>query len=156
MNDQDRKSGRSLVPFLMAERLRGAMARRRISQRKLADEAGIPQATLATYLSGRVAMPAPALLTIARVIGADPGWLLAGAEHRLDLPALTLAMTKAVARTRALDFSTPAAEKAIAETLSIAWQEYGAACNLVWTGSANPGLPGVVTIDDTSEDKARE
>jgi transcriptional regulator with XRE-family HTH domain len=136
MTDQDIDRARSLVPHFLADRLRSVLARRRLSQRQLADATGIPQATLATYLAGRVAMPAPALLAISRATGADPGWLLCGGEHRLDMAALSLAALKAAARTKAFDTSSPQAEKALAEALIAVATEYGAACNFVWTGAA--------------------
>lgn len=138
MTDQDIERDRSLVPHFLAERLRRVLSRRRLSQRQLSDATGIPQATLATYLAGRVAMPATALFAISRATGADPGWLVAGGEHRLDPAALSLAALKTAARSKAFDTSTPAAEKALAEALVSMASEYGPACNFVWTGSTDP------------------
>lgn len=154
MPEQDIDRDRSLVPWLIGNRLRGALSRRRMTQRQLAEATGIPQATIATYLSGRVAMPVPALLAISRALSADPGWLLAGAELRLDQAALGYAALRAGRRTNVFDTSTPEAERALNEALSVIAVEYGAACNFVWTGSTDEDNgEGTFVIDLAGEQK---
>lgn len=156
MSDQDLKGGQSLVPWALAERLRAVLAKRRISQRQLAEATGIPQATIATYLAGRVAMPITALAAISRATQSDPGWLLNGEDHHLDGRALIIAALKAEAKTKAFDLSTPAAEKAFSEALGWISIEYGAACNFLHYGQTGHE-PGVVTFstDPSKADTGR-
>lgn len=141
MVDQDVEAARSLLPSFIADRLRHVLARRRMTQRDLALAAGIPQATVATYLAGRTAMPVTALFAISRATGVDPGWLLFGEEHRLSVPALLTAVVKTAARTKAFDLSSPEAELALGQAMIAVAEQYGPALNWLWTaGKADDEL----------------
>jgi len=75
----------------MGARLRAALAYRSMSQRRLAELSGVPQATIATYVSGRVAMPAPAIVSTSQALQVDPGWLLLGPDLSLNPSPLSYA-----------------------------------------------------------------
>lgn len=60
----------------MADTVRAEMARRRLSQRQVADAAGIPQPTLSRRLLGRSPFTVPELLTLAVVLDVPVALLL--------------------------------------------------------------------------------
>ena len=70
------------VEQALAVHLRVLLADREMTQQELASRVGITAGSMSRYMQGHKSMPMPTFLTVAEVLGVDPGELMAAAVDR--------------------------------------------------------------------------